>query len=262
MTRSRSGRPRAAFTIIELLVVISIISLLIAMLLPALQSARQTAQSISCAAKVRQIGFAVLNYSYDHGDRCIMNMPASPTYPTPYFNWHHLLAAKGYMDTKWTGLGQDIPAKDFACPSEDITSIYNRAANPPAGGEWAYQWNGTHYGINSHLSGVIQMLSGATRPPTTASIGNLKKPALTYLIADYTGHYHNYIAYYTTANLAINLKRHAGVANIAHVDGHVESFDKRRVIISPVATYPSYSTAARDAAWFGGWTSERYYSEW
>jgi prepilin-type N-terminal cleavage/methylation domain-containing protein/prepilin-type processing-associated H-X9-DG protein len=47
------------FTLIELLVVISIISLLISILLPALQSARETAKSMQCSVKLKQLGLAI-----------------------------------------------------------------------------------------------------------------------------------------------------------------------------------------------------------
>ncbi|HEX4415449.1 MAG TPA: DUF1559 domain-containing protein [Lacipirellulaceae bacterium] len=79
VNRRRNSQP-GGFTLVELLVVIAIIGILVALLLPAIQAARESARRLQCQNNLKQIGVAVLNY-----DEAKKSYPSAGTNSDDYY---------------------------------------------------------------------------------------------------------------------------------------------------------------------------------
>jgi prepilin-type N-terminal cleavage/methylation domain-containing protein/prepilin-type processing-associated H-X9-DG protein len=116
----KNGR---AFSLVELLVVISIIALLAALLLPALGRAKDKARAVYCLNNLRQWGVATHAYILDHDDFLPNEGFGSPTTAPQFTNgwYYHLpvsISLPPYVTMTWrTNTGADPGRSIWICPS-------------------------------------------------------------------------------------------------------------------------------------------------
>jgi prepilin-type N-terminal cleavage/methylation domain-containing protein len=154
LTSDCAGAGRAhAFTLVELLVVIGIIALLISILLPALNKAREAATTISCLSNMRTMGQAVAIYqSENHG--CFPPLLTTCTInPGSYGWWNNLQTGEGtslLMDL----LSLPVNSNVRCCPAM-LNQLQNQpiaASNLGIRGNYSYKYNailgGVEKGVN------------------------------------------------------------------------------------------------------------------
>lgn len=235
LTRVRSRQASAGFTLIEMLVVISIIALLISILLPALGAARRNAQAIVCASQIRQVGIAFAAYTTDNDDW----FPPDLGHKVPWTSGNQwpVTLAHIYLNIR---SGGTVDAEVFTCPSKPIST------------RTAYNWNYLDYGYNYLNIGRSTRATGSVTPP--ARVGQIRSPSETILLLDaQTGPNHTWPG--SGSNLVndnLNLSqgvpeaRHDRALNVLWVDGH----DTQVKIEDPANPYTTLTSITQSSNWW------------
>jgi prepilin-type N-terminal cleavage/methylation domain-containing protein/prepilin-type processing-associated H-X9-DG protein len=197
----RRNRP-TGFTLIELLVVIFIIGLLVALLMPAVNSAREASRGATCKNNLRQFGMGMVAYSEKHADR----------YCSGAFDW----ARDGAVtEVGWVAdlVDQGVPVGQMLCPTNAArgSDTYEQLFNfvPPSPSPCV-----------DHLGSVPQLLPDGTslsnpcRVLATLAPGAARQAVISERIAKQ--HYNtNYTASWFLARSGVNLDSNGNPAKSA-----------------------------------------------
>ncbi|NLX05678.1 MAG: prepilin-type N-terminal cleavage/methylation domain-containing protein [Phycisphaerae bacterium] len=245
--------PRPSFTLIELLVVVAIIAVLVAMLLPALSTAREQARTVVCLTQLKQIGVAFGQYGNEFAGFYPRLYSVDEEYASGYRAWPFHVWNYVFVGLKY------VPDRSFfAC-----------ASFPADGGLWR-GWElfdhgeliRMHYGYNYlHLGTSVYYGLPYAGPP--AKDNQISNPSETLLVSDAI---RTQEGYYCGSSLNSGFARtgfaHArhrnrsmvgeGVLNILWCDGHASSVTCSRDILEPVSYFDELGNAG-DPANFGVW---------
>lgn len=233
----RSGRAER-FSLIELLVVMAIISILAAILFPALSKAKESANSITCKSNLRQQTQAYLIYGSDYSD---YNVPVPYIDNECWFSKISVYFGKPIGNTRDAATVAKLPGTVFDCPAAPGPKY-----SPATSLDNYYLYN---YGINTTPSVLFAIRAGLGS--AVFANGNyykfpykltrIKKTSETVLIADSIGGVTPtamapnsniaYMYYAFTNDLSITglptigWNRHGRSCNWSYFDGHVDNMN-------------------------------------
>ena len=252
----RMSRRKRNFTLIELLITVSIIVILTGLLLPALNKAKEKARAIKCTGNLKQIGTSFGMYLTDYNDCYPSSLQGDSAWDGIKTTWvgavgQYMGIKNGINTSGWPSLKK---SSSFACPT---LAAYMT-------GEASFAASDVHYGYNADLFGrnnyAVPMENGIPSYwgiPRTVGIpikaGALKMPAQTLMTAD--SRFSNSAAgnckgYYTFADDRSRVAlRHSRRANVTYADLHVGMENIRGVIAHPSSLPWNCSGTPKVSSW-------------
>ena len=219
---------KSRFTLIELLVVIAVIAILAAMLLPALNKARETAKKATCINNLKQWGLAFASYSQDY-DGQLPNGALAGSYPAAVYpkNWVRPLASYvgiqkiPPLNMNTSTLGTELKLQSY--PAILYCIGRNRAM---------YHQGSKYCPESNYRLNIWTYYSAAWTPNPHMKFVRIPNPSASVLFGDAESHPTNYKIQlnfsnnYKSTQYPHNTYSHGNGGNLLFADGHAKFYSQ------------------------------------